>query len=234
MNNWEDPHYFTAAFPTLFPEGIGGHQDQRAVPVSLMAFAEWALSHHSRRQVVPICFTRRPNNFRRFARHKTFMYLLYDVLQLRSSSLGNTLLVKRRDWRSAENDIASLTVGQLEDAAKTIADGGIVENPVIQRLQRTILTIGMQVPQSFSQKLKMRSNIKGLIARRGMPAFWVTINPSDLSNPLVLLLAGIEYCGDAFPTAAAAIRHAAATSDPVAVAQFFHQTCKGIFDGLLG
>jgi hypothetical protein len=54
MNNWEDPHYFTAAFPTLFPEGIGGHQDQRAVPVSLMAFAEWALSHHSRRQVAPI------------------------------------------------------------------------------------------------------------------------------------------------------------------------------------
>jgi hypothetical protein len=40
MSNWEDPHYFTAAFPTLFPRGIGGHQDQRTVPVSLMAFAE--------------------------------------------------------------------------------------------------------------------------------------------------------------------------------------------------
>lgn len=79
--------------------------------------------------------------------------------------------MKRRDWRSAENDIASLTVGQLEDAAKTIADGGVAENPVIQRLQRTILTIGMQVPQSFSQKLKMRSNIKGLNVRRGMPAY---------------------------------------------------------------
>ncbi|PVH69293.1 hypothetical protein DL98DRAFT_368303, partial [Cadophora sp. DSE1049] len=49
MNNWEEPHYFTAAFPTLFPNGIGGHQDERTVSVSLTAFAEWALNHHSRR-----------------------------------------------------------------------------------------------------------------------------------------------------------------------------------------
>lgn len=50
MSNWEDPHYFTAAFPTLFPYGTGGHQEERIVPVSLTAFAEWALNHHSRRQ----------------------------------------------------------------------------------------------------------------------------------------------------------------------------------------
>ena len=162
------------------------------------------------------------------------MYLLYDVLQLRSSSLGNALLVKRRNWRAAEDDIASLTIEQLENAAKAVADGGVIDDPVIQRLQRNIVTIGMQVPESFSQKLKRRSEIKGLIVRDGMPAFWMTINPSDLRHPLVLLLAGVEYSGDAFPTANAAIRHATATSNPVAVAQFFHHTCKGIFDGLLG
>jgi hypothetical protein len=51
VNNWEDPYYFTAAFPTLFPSGIGGHQDERIVPVSLTAFAERVLNHHSRRYV---------------------------------------------------------------------------------------------------------------------------------------------------------------------------------------
>lgn len=49
VDHWSDPYYFTAAFPTLFPTGIGGHIDERAIPVSLEAFAEWALSHHSRR-----------------------------------------------------------------------------------------------------------------------------------------------------------------------------------------
>jgi len=66
-----------------------------------------------------------------------------------------------------------------------------------------------------------------------MPAYWLTINPSDLQKPLILLLAGVEYTGDAFPTTTTAIQHAAATSDPVAAAQFFHHTCKGIFNGLL-
>jgi hypothetical protein len=53
MSSWEDPHYFTGAFPTLFPNGLGGHQDQRPVPVSLNTFAQWALSHHSRRLESP-------------------------------------------------------------------------------------------------------------------------------------------------------------------------------------
>jgi hypothetical protein len=59
------------------------------------------------------------------------MYLLYNVLQLRSSSLRNALLVKRRNWRSAEDDIASLTVDQLEDAVKAVADRGVTDDPVI-------------------------------------------------------------------------------------------------------
>ncbi len=66
-----------------------------------------------------------------------------------------------------------------------------------------------------------------------MPAFWITINPSDLRNPLVLVLAGVEFSGDIFAAANAAIRAAAATSNPVAVAEFFHHVCKAIFDDLL-
>src|SRR5258706_7007124 len=51
ISDYKDPHYFTGAFPTLFPNGIGGHQDERMVQVSLEAFANWALNHHSRRCV---------------------------------------------------------------------------------------------------------------------------------------------------------------------------------------
>jgi hypothetical protein len=67
-----------------------------------------------------------------------------------------------------------------------------------------------------------------------MPAFWLTINPSDLRNPLVLILAGVEFSEHTFSMASASIRRAAATSNPVAVAQFFHHTCKAMFNGLLG
>lgn len=49
LNQLEDPHYFTSAFPTLFPTGKGGHLDDRETAVSLAAFANWALRHHGRR-----------------------------------------------------------------------------------------------------------------------------------------------------------------------------------------
>lgn len=49
VDHLTDPCFFTAAFPTLFPTGVGGHLEERNIPVSLPAFAEWALSHHSRR-----------------------------------------------------------------------------------------------------------------------------------------------------------------------------------------
>lgn len=170
--------------------------------------------------------------WRRFARHKTFMYLLFDVIQLRKSSMGNMFLIKRQNWQTTMNDIASLTVNQLQDAAKTVATGQKIEDPIIRRLLRNIETIGMQVPGSFAQKLRMRAEIRGLILRYGMPAFWITINPSDLRNPLVLILAGVEYSGDNLAAANAAIREAAATSNPVAVAEFFHHVCKAVLDGL--
>ena len=63
------------------------------------------------------------------------MYLLYDVLQLHASSFRNTLLVKHQDWKSTKEDIASLTVDQLQDAAKSVANGQPIDNPIIQRLQ---------------------------------------------------------------------------------------------------
>jgi hypothetical protein len=54
LDQWNDPRYFTAAFPTLFPTGIGGHLEDRPFPLSLGSFVEWALKHHSRRSVLSI------------------------------------------------------------------------------------------------------------------------------------------------------------------------------------
>src|SRR6267378_1932906 len=161
------------------------------------------------------------------------MYLLYDVIQLRRSSLANSILIKRQHWRSTIKDISLLTVDQLLNAAKALAAGGKIEDPRVKRLQKNLISIAKHVPGSFAQKLVMRSNIRGIIVRYGMPGFWITINPSDLRNPLVVILAGVEYSGDIFAAANAAIRHAAATSNPVAVAEFFHHVCKAVLEGLL-
>ncbi|CEO59600.1 hypothetical protein PMG11_04272 [Penicillium brasilianum] len=218
LNHWQDPHYFTSAFPTLFPGGIGGHLDHRTLPVSLVAFANWAIRHHSRR----------------FARHRTFMYLLYDVIQLRNSSLGNSLLIKRSQWDSVTRDLNSLNVDRLKKASEELAANQITADPLVRRLLKNITAIGVQVPGSFFQKLQLRAELRGLLVREGMPAFWLTLNPSDLQNPLVLVLAGVQCSTERSANVASTIRQATATSDPAAVARFFHYTCKAVLDGLLG
>ncbi|KAF7586257.1 hypothetical protein BBP40_009194 [Aspergillus hancockii] len=40
LNQWQEPHFFTSAFPTLFPIGKGGHLDDRDVAVSLAGLAK--------------------------------------------------------------------------------------------------------------------------------------------------------------------------------------------------
>lgn len=79
----------------------------------------------------------------------------------------------------------------------------------------------------------MRSEIRGLIVRFGMLAFWLTINPSDLRNPLVLILASVEYSDNILSAVNSAVRAVTVTSNPVAVATFFYHVCTAVFDGLL-
>ncbi|CRG92819.1 hypothetical protein PISL3812_09888 [Talaromyces islandicus] len=52
------------------------------------------------------------------------------------------------------------------------------------------------------------------------------IRKSSLAN-------GIEYSGDIFAASNSTIREATVTSNPVAVAEFFHHTCDAVLDGLL-
>lgn len=133
------------------------------------------------------------------------MYLIYDVLQIRKSSLANKLVLQRRHWPSNTDDISSLTEDRLRFALQDLETSHEIKDPVVSRLLHVMKAIAMWVPGSFAQKLRMRTEIRGLIIRFGMPAFWITINPSDLRSPLVIILA---------------------------VASFFHYICTAVLEGL--
>src|SRR5271155_3937059 len=119
------------------------------------------------------------------------MYLLYDVIQRRKSALGNSLLVKRGDYKIVQDIISSLTLQQLIAAAQSLRLTQTASDPAIATLRRTIQIVAARVPNSFAQKQEMRLHIRALFIEFGPAAFWLTINPSDLRDPLVLKLAGI-------------------------------------------
>lgn len=162
------------------------------------------------------------------------MYLLYDMIQLQNSCLGNSLLIKRSQWTSVTRDLNLLNVDRLQKAAKELGTNQVTSDPLVRRLLKNTTAIGVQVPGSFFQKLQMRAELRGLLVREGMPAFWLTINPSELQNPLVLVFADVHCPTDLSANVTSAIRYATTTSDPVAVARSFHYTCESVLDGLLG
>jgi helitron helicase-like protein len=158
--------------------------------VGLEAYAQWALNHHGRRQYLDLLFYLLALTVSRFARHGRFLYVMYDVIRLRKASLGHRLLVKRRDWNSTVANIESLTADQLREAADAMArkQQQPIRNPLITELLRKLtIRTSIVLAEAQIQIYDQRS-----FSTVGMPAFWLTINPSDLRDPIVLILGGVR------------------------------------------
>ncbi len=109
LNNWENPHYFTSAFPCLFPFGTGDHLEQRKGPMSLETWAKWTIQHHSHRYVYIVQIIEQANFNYRFTRHPVFMFVVYDVIHRRKAVLEYSLLIKSGIWEKTEELIREIT-----------------------------------------------------------------------------------------------------------------------------
>jgi Helitron helicase-like domain at N-terminus len=161
------------------------------------------------------------------------MYLLYDVIQRRKSALSNSMLVKRGDYHAVQEIISSLTYERLVAAAQSLHSTQKTSDPAIATLRHAIETVATRVPNSFAEKQEMRLRLQGLFIEYGLAAFWLTINPSDLRDPLVLKLAGVTIPQDGLKKTNAAFRRKTATMNPAAIATFFNKVCTGIFEALI-
>jgi uncharacterized protein DUF6570/helitron helicase-like protein len=221
LSSWLNEIYLLAAFPDLFPHGEGGHfqpdKSLRPIPVSLEEFAKWAMTHHSHR----------------FARHPIFPYVLYDMILLRQSTVGNFLQSRKDYWVHAQADIFSVSSDELRMTAVRMKDGGKCENPTIQRLLNNMRLISTYNPESFGRKLAKRHQLFGQIVRFGIPAIWFTINPSDLKNPVVLRVAGVDIHPHMERCELNRLRRLHAIGNPTIVAQYFHFVVESFFKKLL-
>ena len=169
----------------------------------------------------------------RYARHPTFMFLLYDLIQRRSSSLGYNLLVKKRNWSDTYKVVNDILHDCLRAAATEIKVTNKYTDPDIVTLEQQVRTIASRVPHSYARCLEHRLILKTMSISYGFSALWITVNPSDLRCPLVLVLAGVSLPTAIDQTAFRKMQDHTAIMNPVAVAQFFHITCVAIMDHLM-
>ena len=67
----------------------------------------------------------------------------------------------------------------------------------ILELIKQVKTVMGNVPASSASRVVMRNEIRALMIEKGMPSFFITINPADIYNPLVNFLGGADIDIDA-------------------------------------
>lgn len=132
--------------------------------------------------------------------------------------------------------VAGLTTERLQAAEEELKGGGRVSDPDIHFLMGELRSYGQIHPMSNENRLASRNKIKSMCWKYGLPNFWFTINPNDLTNPCKLYL-----CMHRFYSAEVAREKLANLTrsvgfvhdmvrDPVSSAEFYYRSVRCFFD----
>src|SRR5467141_2015715 len=149
--------------------------------------------------------------------------VLYDMILLRQTAIGNSLQARREYWEKAQADILAVNSKDLRAAALRMSNGEKSGNPAIERLLSNMRLISSYNPESYGRKVAKRHLLFGHVVRYGIPTIWFTINPADLKNPVVLRSR----------TDLNNLRRIHAIGNPTIVAQYFHFVIESFFKKLV-
>ena len=105
----------------------------------------------------------------RYACYLTFIFLLYNLIQRQSSSLGYNLLVKKRNWSDTYKVVNNILHNHLQAAATEIKATNKCIDPDIVTLEQQVQTIVSQVPHSYTRYLEHRFILKAMSVSYGFP-----------------------------------------------------------------
>ncbi|KAG2135284.1 hypothetical protein DEU56DRAFT_700289, partial [Suillus clintonianus] len=88
------------------------------------------------------------------------------------------------------NGFASVSSQTVHAVAERVAKGDLStaftpEEQKVRALLKQVNSVTSHVPGSSSSKTVMRNQIRGLMIDKGLPNFYITINPADVYNPVV-------------------------------------------------
>ncbi|KAI4527078.1 hypothetical protein K523DRAFT_251823, partial [Schizophyllum commune Tattone D] len=214
-NIWE------MSYPFLFPYGCGGLEKKRRVPVPVTSHMRWCLRFRDGR----------------FRRQETFSFVAFAMLQKREALGSARLQMKRRQFEKDAHTIMAITTEQLRNAAEEEARGERFSDPAVRLLRSYVQATSGRVMGTDAARIRLRSQIWSTCISMGPPSLWVTINPSDLHDPLAQVFAGEDIVMNDFIRSAGPDKEARAKNvakDPYASAKFFHYTIRALLKHVFG
>ncbi len=225
-NEYHNPTLFPLMYPTLFPYGTGGFDDDaRTSKIGMKTQVKHFMSLKDRR----------------FQTHYSFLFSVFNILQRRAVSLSAKIKVGKASFGRFAIDMRNLSLNALSAVVKRLEDSGklFAENEderLVLRLMKEVNVVSKFVPGSSASKLSMRNEIRGMMMHLGLPSFYLTINPADTRNPLVRFLNGEEFDLDSMMTSDSSTYWRQAklvANNPFVSAKFFDIQMKAFFEHLL-
>lgn len=222
IGEYNNPEMWVRAYPHLFPYGHGGAEIKgRTVSLSLNRWIKHLLKFHDHK----------------FRKDAAFLFFVFNVLQKREVYLQTSLRIKRKDFNPTTSILSSVASDNIKEAMDaSISGNSFITDPTMKHRMQKIQAVGSKLRYSTYDRQSMRQEIQALMINLGMPAFFVTLNPTDVHSPLVCFLAGEKIDVDqTLPDNMPNVRKRAqiVAENPVEVAEYFHIVIEAFFTYIL-
>ncbi|KAF8339932.1 uncharacterized protein EI90DRAFT_2894260, partial [Cantharellus anzutake] len=183
---------------------------------------------------------------RRFCTHQSFLFVAFGIEQRCQALASAKIQMKRKDFEFDTSMLSQVTIHDLKAASHEEARGIPVSNPRVQRLMKHIRVTASHVMGMDSFHTAIHSQVwsttlnikvpKTTCTNSNTPSIWLTVNPSDIHNPVAQVFVGKEIDLLALDKVLsnAIDRERAIASNPYAAAKFFQFIIQTMLSTLLG
>ncbi|KAG2738319.1 hypothetical protein P692DRAFT_201731407, partial [Suillus brevipes Sb2] len=227
INEYNNPDLLPGSYPTLFPFGIGGFEDDaRPKALSFQKQAQYYLNIADRS----------------FRYHHSFIFVVWNMIQRRMAHLKTSFTVRRSNFHQVAQNLTQISPAILDSLASKLEREHSFSNlaPAEKNalnLLKQVNTIAARIPGSQASKICVRNEIRSYFSYFGLPHLFFTFNPCPAHSPIFQVMYGDQTVdlSHRFPRLASARERAIRLArDPVAAADFYEFSFRCCFEYLLG
>lgn len=205
-----DPSFLASVYPHLDPWGIGGMYEPERTADQYISFD---------RQVRNLLL----QDDSPFQKDPSFVFVCWNILQMRLVNKDACFRMKADTQAALMRDLTGVAPSLTDMIQKWDHDPEAKPTTAMEKRALKLLDrlkyVAKDVKGSSGYKLCHRNEICAMIKKMSTPALFVTINPSDTTNPLVAVIAGLD--SDVWKQMTSRDRTEFVAKNPGPAAQFF-------------
>jgi hypothetical protein len=164
-----------------------------------------------------------------------FPFIVFGISQCQQALSSACVQMQGQLFEHKAHIISSVTAEKLEQVKSDEEKGLPVSDEAVRALKKHVYATAARVSGTDQSHYWLRSQIWSTSTTLGPPSLWITINPSDLHNPIAQIFAGEDIDMDNFMATLGpdkAKRAKNVTDDPYAAAKIFHFIIATILETL--